>query len=102
MLLILILRIASDLAMSVTKSSNESNINGGGGDKVIIEAKIISKKSGTGFYTPEAKLVFAELGQVFSRASISYHIDAKYYIHIETNILGYLIDGILSQLTLKS
>ena len=54
------------------------------------------------FLTFLVKLVFSQLIQVFTKALILYHINLEYHIHIETNIFGYAIGGILNQLTLES
>ena len=54
------------------------------------------------FLTLETKLDFLRLKQAFTKASILYHFYPKHYIWIEIDAFGYLIDGILSQLTLES
>lgn len=51
-----------------------------------------------GFLTSRARLVFAELRQVFIKMLILYHFDAEYYIRVEINISDYTISGALSQL----
>lgn len=62
---------------------------------------LIEPSSGSSFLTSKARLAFAELRQTSIEALILYHFDIKYYIWVETNTLGYVIDGILSQLTLN-
>ena len=52
------------------------------------------------FFTPGAKLAFAELRQMFVKALILHHFDPKYDIQIETDASGYAISGVLTQLTL--
>ena len=44
-------------------------------------------------------MVFTKLKQVFIKASILYHFNPKYYIWIETDVSGYAIGGVFSQLT---
>ena len=51
------------------------------------------------FLTPEVKLAFLWLRQVFTEAPILYHFDLERYIWIITYASGYVIGGILSQLT---
>ena len=59
-----------------------------------------SKKTvGSDFFIPGARLAFIKLRQVFVKAPILYHFDLKCYIQIETDVLGYAIGGVLSQLT---
>ena len=50
-------------------------------------------------FTPGAKLAFTELRQAFLKAPILYHFDLEYHIQIETDVSGYAIGGVLSQLT---
>ena len=54
------------------------------------------------FLTPEAKLAFIQLREVFSKASILHHFDPECYIRIKTDTSWYVICGILNQLTLES
>ena len=51
------------------------------------------------FLTPGAKLAFTELRQAFLKASILHHFDPERHIRIETDVSGYAIGGVLSQLT---
>ena len=54
------------------------------------------------FLTPEARLAFTKLRQVFVKAPILYHFDLEYNIRIETNISGYAIGEVSSQLILDN
>ena len=54
------------------------------------------------FLIPEAKLAFLQLREVFTKAPILHYFDSERYIRIETDISGYTIGGILSQLTSMS
>ena len=59
-----------------------------------------SKKTvGSDFLTPGAKLAFTELRQAFLKAPILHHFDPERHIRIETDVSGYTIGGVLSQLT---
>ena len=59
-----------------------------------------SKKTvGSDFLTPGAKLVFTKLRQAFLKTPILYHFDPERHIRIGTDISGYAIGGVLSQLT---
>ena len=54
------------------------------------------------FLTLEAKLAFLQLREAFTKALILHHFDPECYIWIETDASGYVIGGILSQLTPES
>ena len=90
---------------------DESDVDGGEfrDDKVekkvqkLSKSKNLSKSKKTvqsDFFTPRAKLVFAKLRQAFVKALILYHFDPECHIRIETDISGYTIGGVFSQLTL--
>ena len=51
--------------------------------------------------TTEAKLAFLRLKHAFIEVPILHHFDPEQYIWIETDVSGYAIVGILSQLTAK-
>ena len=51
------------------------------------------------FLTPNVREAFNQLRQAFTKAPIFRHIDPKCHIWIETNAFGYVISGVLSQLT---
>ena len=48
----------------------------------------------------KAKKLFIYLQKTFIKILILKHFDSKYYIHIKTNIEGYVIGRLLSQMTL--
>lgn len=48
------------------------------------------------FFTPEARLVFTQLKQVFSNIPILYHFLPERYIHVETDVFGCTINEIFS------
>ena len=54
------------------------------------------------FFTPEARLAFTELRQVFIKAPTPHYFNLKRHIWVKTNISGYAISGVLSQLTLDN
>ena len=58
------------------------------------------KTVGLDFLTLGAKLAFTKLRQAFLKASILHHFDPERHIRIETDVSGYAIGGVLSQLTL--
>ena len=55
-----------------------------------------------GYLTSDVRRVFTQLRQVFTKAPILQHFDPEYHIRIETDISGYAIGRILSQLTLDN
>ena len=71
-------------------------------DEVRKKVQNLSKSKNTvqlDFFIPGAKLAFAELRQAFIKALILYHFDPERHIQIETDVLGYMISGVFSQLT---
>ena len=58
-----------------------------------------SKKTESGFLTPETRKAFTKLRQAFIKAPIFYHFDPERHIRVETDISGYAIGGVFSQLT---
>lgn len=98
--LISIFWIISDLVVSKLISTNEDTIPGFSGGKVINKANIVDKEFETRFLTSEARLAFTKSKQAFSRTLIIHYFDLKYDIMINTNVLGYVINGIFSQLTM--
>ena len=83
--------------MSKSKKSTKS--------KNLIKSKKLSKSKKTvellDFLIPKARLAFTKLKQVFVKALIFYHFDSEYYIQVETDVPGYAIVGVFSQLTLN-
>ena len=62
-----------------------------------------SKKTvGSDFLTPRARLAFTKLRQTFVKAPILHHLDPECYILVETDVSGYVIGGVFSQLTLDN
>ena len=54
------------------------------------------------FLTPEARLVFTKLRQVFVKALIFHYFDPERHIRVETDVSGYTIGEVLNQLTLDN
>ena len=54
------------------------------------------------FLTSRSKLAFTKLKQAFFKALILYHFDPECHIRIETDVSGYAISGVFSQLTLAN
>ena len=73
--------------------------------KILIKSKnhdfpkSMIEKAGTGFLTSKARQAFTQLRQAFVEAPILHHFDPKSHIQIETNVSGYVIGGVLSQLS---
>ena len=59
-------------------------------------------KDGSKFLTSDARTAFNRLWLTFTEAPILWHFDPECHIRIETNALGYAIDGVLSQLTFRT
>ncbi len=51
------------------------------------------------FLTLKATLAFTRIRRAFTEAPILHHFDPERYIYIETDASGYVIGGVLSQLT---
>ena len=72
------------------------------GTKVQKSSKNLSKFKKTvrsDFLTPGAKLAFTELRQAFFKTPIHHYFDPERHIWIQTDVSGYAIGGVLSQLT---
>ena len=78
-------------------------------DGIEVEVDEVGKKGrktsksqrtvGSDFLTPGTKLTFIELRQAFLKALIFHHFDPERHIRIETDVSGYAIGRVLSQLT---
>ena len=69
----------------------------------MFKSKNLSKSKKTvrslDFLTLGAKLAFTKLRQAFLKALILHHFDLERYIWIETDVSGYAIGGVFSQLS---
>ena len=83
------------------KVNDEVDDEVGKKDRNLTKSKNLfkSKKTKSGFLTSGAKKAFTKLRQVFIKASILQHFDPKRHIQVQTDISGYAIGGVLSQLT---
>ncbi len=82
------------------KKLRGGRVDVGGGKIENLSMTKINRASGTDFLTSETKIAFFNLQKAFIKASILYHLDLASHIQIETDVSGYAIGGILSQLTL--
>ena len=64
--------------------------------------KFRPEEAGTSFLTSEARLTFTQLKQAFVEAPIFHHLDLESHIRIVTDVSGYAIGSILSQLYSKT
>ena len=80
---------------------DEVDISGGGDREDETVRKLPSKNlnGAMGYLTPNARRVFTQLRQAFTKAPILRHFDLECHIRIETDASGYGIGGVLSQLT---
>ena len=90
----------------MAKDAEVDNIDGSGDyeNKTVKKLPLTSKNlnGAMGYITYNAKQVFTQLKQVFTKAPILQHFDLEYYLRIETDLLSYAIDGVLNQLTLDN
>ena len=54
------------------------------------------------FLTPDTRQAFTQLRQAITEAPILQHFDPKNYIQIKSDISGYTIGSVLSQMTSKT
>ena len=52
-----------------------------------------------GFLTSNARRVFTQLRQAFTKAPILQYFDPEHHIQIKTDVSDYAIGGVLSQMT---
>ena len=64
--------------------------------------KFRPEEARTGFLTLEARLAFTQLRQAFVEALILHHFNPESHIQIETDVLGYAIGSVLSQLSSRT
>ena len=58
-----------------------------------------SAKNVSNYLIPDTKKTFDQLRQIFTKAPMLQHFDLEQYIQVETDVSGYAIGGLLSQLT---
>ena len=93
--------VGGGVAINPTKRKNPVKMTQ---SKILVKSKnhyfpkSRPEEAGKGFLTPEARLTFTQLRQAFVEASILHHFDPKSHIWIETDVSGYAIGDVLSQL----
>ena len=96
-------RLAKNLSSLMAEDAEVGSIGGGGDceDETVKRSPLTSKNSvgATGYLTPGAKRAFTQLRQAFIKAAIFQHFDPECHLQIETDVSGYAISGVLSQLT---
>ena len=96
-------RLSKNLTVLIDVAErNEIGIVGDGGnceDKTIKTSLSKNLNRAIGYLTPKARLAFIKLSKVFTKALILWHFDPKCHLRIETDVSGYAIGGVLSQLT---
>ena len=70
-------------------------------EKKVQNLSKLKKTVGWDFFIFRAKLKFIKLKQAFVKSSILHHFNPERHIRIETDVLGYAICRVLSQLTLE-
>ena len=78
--------VNDEVETTVQKSSKSKNLSK-------------SKKTESGFLTSGARKAFTKLRQAFIKAPILHHFDPEHHIQVETDVSGYAIGEVLSQLT---
>ena len=83
---------------------DEFGVGGGGDceDKTVERSPSKNLNGAIDYLTPNARQALTQLKQAFTKAPILRHFDLECHIWIETDVSGYAISGILSQLTLDN
>lgn len=70
--------------------------------EILMNLSVATNIGTTMYQTIKAKVDFTYLRQIFTKAPIFRHFDPESDIQIITNISNYVMDKVLSQLTLNS
>ena len=100
-----IIRSAENLSLSMVEDAEVGSVGSGDcEDGIIKKSPLISKNlnGATSYLTPKAKLAFTQWRKAFTKAPILQHFDPQCYIRTETDVSGYAIGRVLSQLTLDN
>ena len=95
-------------SQKMSKSRKLSKLGKSKGEKLKKPSKsgnlpnFSATESGPSFLTPKARSAFNRLRLIFTKAPILRYFDSKCHIQIETDISGYAIDSVLSQLASKT
>ena len=99
-------KLAQNLLLMIVEDAEVGTVGGIGDheDQTIERLLLRSQNSNRaiGYLMPNAKQAFIQLSQAFTKAPILQHFDPECHIWIETNVLGYAIDGVLSQIILDN
>ena len=91
--------------MSFSLIAKNLEVSGTGGDceNKIVKKSLFKNLNGVVSYSIlNARKNFIQLGEIFTKALILEHFYQGCHIWIKTNILGYAIDKLLSQLILDN
>ena len=79
---------------------DEVGVGGGGNreDETVGRSPSKNSNRATGYLIPNTRQAFTQLRQTFTKALILRHFDPKCHIWIETDLSGYAMSGLLSQL----
>ena len=100
------IKSAENLSLLMAEDAKVGSIGVDGDceDETVKRSLLLSKnlKRARSYLTPDAKQIFTQLRQVFIKAFILRHFDLECHIQIKTDLSGYAIGGIWSQLTLDN
>ena len=91
--------------LKLPKSGNSKGKNLAQSKKLLKSGNLPNfdvKKAGPSFLTLKARAAFNRLQLAFTKALILWHFDPKYHIWIETDVSGYAIGRMLSQLAFET
>ena len=104
MLQIIVLSKNLPSSIDVAERNKVGTVGNGSDCKDKTVKKLPSKNSNGAidYLIPKARLAFTILRKMFTKTLIFQHFDLECHIWIETDISGYAIGGVLSQLTLDN
>ena len=96
-----ITKSSKNLLLSIDVAEiDEAGVGGGDcEDKTVERSPSKNSNRAMGYLTPNARRVFIQMRQAFTKALILWHFNPECHIRIETNASGYAIGGVLIQLT---
>ena len=89
----------------MAEDAEDGSVGGGNCEVETVKKLPLTTKNSNraiGYLIPIARLAFTQLKKVFTKAPILWYFDPEYYIRIETDVSGYAIGRVLSQLTLNN
>ena len=84
----LLVNVAEDAEVGVGSNNRE--------DETVGRSPSKNSNGVTSYLTPDARQVFTQLRQAFTKALILQHFDPECHIWIKTNASGYAFDDVLS------